>query len=88
MSFKTYTENSISLENAKNNKDKIKEIVVHYDSMFNEIKLELFFMHLPNGLCLKTKKGHIRFFKSLSSASKIILELKGYNDFETKLLIY
>ena len=88
MGFKTYTENSITIKEAVNLISKLIEIHLHYDSMFDEIKLEFFFDNLEHGVFLKTKQGHIRLFKTLKSADKTIKELIGNREILIRLISF
>ncbi len=86
MGFKTYTENSITIDEAVNLKSKLIEIHLHYDSMFDEIKLEMFFHNFEHGVFLKTKQGHIKLFKTLKYADTTIKKLIGNREILIRLI--
>ena len=85
MGFKTYTDNSITLKDAQKLRENLYEIHIHYDSVFDEFKVEFYFTNLNYGLYLKTQAGHIKLFKTMKSMNKIF---HSFDIKDVKLIYY
>jgi hypothetical protein len=72
MKFKTFSDNSITIKEAEKLKNFLFKVNIHYDIVFDEFKMELFYENLDDSVYLRTLSGHIKIFKSMKTVTKIL----------------
>lgn len=72
MSFKTYTESSITLKKALTIAEKIESITLYYDAEFDEYRVQFYDLVENERWYLKTVTGHVKIFKTMKAVYKDI----------------